>query len=160
RLQDPVSGTIMPCTASNLALANAATPTLTIAPPLYSLWLLTPSDGTLKPVADPVEGVMVSDVVSLQPRVMACTTTNPYSCPADTTVPAGFDPSMGILDIRSVYDFDGAVMNTNLINPQITSLAQIATASAANRPARFLRIEQVVPFGDPKLDDGFPKFDQ
>jgi hypothetical protein len=160
RLQDPVSLTIMACTESNLALANAATPTLTIAPPLYSLWLLSPSDNTLMPVAVPVEGIMISDVVSLQPRTINCTTSNPYSCPQDSTVPAGFDASLGILDIRSVYDFDGAVMNTNLINPQITSLAQIATASAANRPARFLRIEQVVPFGDPKLNDGFPKFDK
>ena len=160
RLQDPVAGTIVPCTDSNLALANAATPTLTLAPPLYSLWLLTPSANTLKPVAVPVEGVMISDVVSLQPRTIACTTTNPYSCPTDTSVPMGFDPAMGILDIRSVYDFDGQAMNTNLLNPAITTLAQVATASAANRPARFLRIEQVVPFGDPKLNDGFPKFDR
>jgi hypothetical protein len=160
RLQDPVAGTIVPCTQSNLAAANAATPTLTLAPPLYSLWLLTPSDNTLKPVADPVEGVMVSDVVSLQPRTIACTQSNPYSCPQDGTVPMGFDPAMGILDIRSVYDFDGAAMNTNLLNPQVTTLAQVATSSAANRPARFLRIEQVVPFGDPKLNDGFPKFDR
>jgi hypothetical protein len=160
RLQDPVAGTILPCTESNLALANAATPTLTSAPPLYSLWLLDPSNNTLMPVAIPVEGIMISDVVSLQARTIACTTANPYSCPQDSTVPAGFDPSLGILDIRSVYDFDGAVMNTNLINAQITSLAQIATASASDRPARFLRIEQAVPFGDPKLNDGFPKFDK
>jgi hypothetical protein len=159
RVQDPVSSAILPCTESNLALANAATPTLTIAPPLYSLWLLNPSNNTLMPVATPVEGVMISDVVSLQPRTIACTTTNPYSCPQDSTVPAGFDPTLGILDIRSVYDFDGAVMNTNLINAQITTLAQVATASSVDRPARFLRIEQVVPFGDPKLNDGFPKID-
>jgi hypothetical protein len=160
RLQNPTDGTIVACTESNLALANAATPTLTIAPPLYSLWLLTPSDNTLKPVAVPVEGVMISDVVSLQPRTIACTLTNPYSCPSDITVPTGFDPAMGILDIRSVYDFDGVAKNTNLVNAQLTTLAALATASAANRPARFLRLEQVVPFGDPKLGDGFPKFDQ
>ena len=33
-------------------------------------------------------------------------------------------------------------------------------ASANARPARFLRIEKQVAFGDPQLGDGFPKFDQ
>ncbi len=153
RLQN-ATGTLLPCTTANLALANAASPTLTIAPPLYSVWLLDFGNGTLKPAFAPVEGVLVSDVVSLQPRTIPCTLT--ATCPVDGTVPSSFDPAYGILDIRSVYDRDGAAAGLGAN----ASLAAVATASAAARPARFLRLEKAVAFGDPKLNDGFPKFDR
>ncbi len=155
RLQSS-TGTLAACTTSNLALASGATPTLTLAPPLYSAWLLSLTDGTLKPVITPVEGVMVSDIVSLQPRTFACTTTNPYSCPQDLTVPTALN-SYGILDIRSVYDRDGVAVG---LGANQHALADVATAAAANRPARFLRIESAVSIGDKNLGDGFPNFDQ
>jgi hypothetical protein len=150
RLQD-ATGTIVACTSDNLANANSATPTLTLAPPLYGAWLVSLADGTLKPVMTPVEGQMVTDIVSLQPRTLPCTTN--LSCPADAAVPSGFE-SYGILDIRSVYDRDGVAAGAN------ASLAAVATAPAASRPARFLRIEKAVSLGDPNLKDGFPNFDR
>jgi hypothetical protein len=159
RLQN-ASGTLMDCSTDNIANANGANPTLTLAPPLYSAWLLSPSAGTLMPVMTPVEGEMISDIVSLQPRTIPCTLN--LSCPTDSSVPSGFDPAYGIIDIRSVYDRDGLAVgdgqNTTL-SPG-ASLAAVATASANERPARFLRIEKEVAFGDPQLRDGFPKFDQ
>jgi hypothetical protein len=159
RLQT-ASGTLVDCSSDNLANANSAAPTLTLAPPLYSAWLLSPSAGTLLPVMTPVEGEMISDIVSLQPRTIPCTLN--LSCPSDISVPSGFDPSYGIIDIRSVYDRDGLAVGDGQ-SATLTgsaSLAAVATASANERPARFLRIEKQVAFGDPKLDDGFPKFDQ
>ncbi len=122
------TGVLTACTAANLANAGSANPTLTLAPPLYSAWLLNFNDGTLKPVFPPVEG----------------------------NVPSTFDPAFGILDIRSVYDRDGVAvgLGTN------ADLAAVAKAPAASRPARFLRIEKAVVFGDPRLKDGFPKFDR
>jgi hydrazine synthase alpha subunit-like protein len=152
RLQDK-TGTLMACTDANLANANSAAPTLTLAPPLYSAWLLNFNDSTLKPVFLPVEGVMISDLVSLQPRTVPCTIN--ASCPVDSVVPATFDPSYGIVDIRSVYDRDGlgAGLGAN------ANLSAVAVAPAANRPARFLRFEKFVAVGDPDLKDGFPKFD-
>ena len=127
---------------------------MTLAPPLYSAWILNFNDSTLKPVFAPVEGVMITDIVSLQPRTVPCTTN--ASCPVDSTVPSTFDPAFGILDIRSVYDRDGvaAGLGTN------ADLSAVAAANAASRPARFLRIEKAVVFGDPDLKDGFPKFDR
>jgi Hydrazine synthase alpha subunit middle domain len=152
RLQD-ATGTIVACSASNLANANSTNPSLTLAPPLYSAWLLNFNDGTLKPLFTPVEGVMVSDIVSLQPRTIPCTTS--LTCPIDGSVPTGFDPAYGILDIRSVYDRDGVAAGLGAN----ANLGAVAVASAAQRPARFLRIEKAVAFGDPDLKDGFPKFD-
>jgi hypothetical protein len=152
RLQT-ATGTIVACSSDNLSNANSATPTLTLAPPLYSAWLLNPGDGTLKPVSLPTEGQMISDVVSLQPRTIPCTLN--LSCPTDISVPTGF-ASYGVLDIRSVYDRDGIAVGIG----NNASLAAVATAAAANRPARFLRFEKAVSIGDPDLKDGFPRFDQ
>ena len=38
------------------------------APPLYSIWMFTPSQNTILPVMPPVEGVMVTEAVAAQPR--------------------------------------------------------------------------------------------
>jgi len=153
RLQD-ATGVIVACTADNLANANSGNANLTPAPPLYGAWLLNFSDSTLKPIFAPVEGEMISDLVSLEPRTIPCT--NNVSCPLDATVPQGFDPAYGILDIRSVYDRDGVAAGLGAN----ASLSAVAMANAASRPARFLRIEKAVAFGDTRLKDGFPKFDR
>ncbi|HEY5020823.1 MAG TPA: hypothetical protein VII17_07370, partial [Steroidobacteraceae bacterium] len=153
RLQD-ATGVIVACTADNLANANSGNASLTLAPPLYSAWLLNFNDSTLKPIFTPVEGQMISDMVSLEPRTIPCTTN--VSCPIDSTVPAGFNPAYGVLDIRSVYDRDGVAAGLGAN----ASLGAVATANAASRPARFLRIEKAVAFGDTRLKDGFPKFDR
>ena len=124
------AGNIVPCTEDRIA-----DPAVQLAPPLYSAWLLDLGDGTLKPVVTPVEGVMIEDVISLQAR------TAPQFV-ADTPVPAALAPDLGvgILDIRSVYDFDGGTW-TGL---GTATLAQVAALPAAQRPARFLRIEKAV----------------
>jgi hypothetical protein len=153
RLQN-ATGTLLPCTTANLAAANAANPTLTLGPPLYSAWILNFNNSTLMPIFAPVEGEMITDIVSLQPRTIPCTLT--VSCPIDSTVPVTFDPAYGILDIRSVYDRDGVAAGLGAN----ASLSVVAAAPAANRPARFLRIEKAVAFGDPQLNDGFPQFDR
>src|SRR6202163_2150561 len=99
RLQNPV-GTILACTAANLAAASLANATLTAAPVLYSAWMLDPAANTFKPIVTPTEGVFVTDIVALQPRRA------PPAFIADsytvTTSP------VGVIDIRSAYDWDGA----------------------------------------------------
>jgi hypothetical protein len=131
RLQDQ-SGTILPCTDANLALATQAIPTLTEAPILYSLWMFNPNDNTFKPVVTPVEGVFITDVVALQPRQA----TQQYIADSYTS---GTEP-IGVLDIRSVYDWDGADWSS-LPAGGIAAMAQTA---ADQRPARFLRLEKAV----------------
>lgn len=134
RLQD-TSGTIMPCTSDNLA--NTA---LTEAPPLYSAWMFDPSNNTFLPITTPTEGVFVNDIVSLQPRPTA-----PAYIPDSYTSTTAPD---GILDIRSVYDWDGAACSTqsgDSCNVAATGgIAAMAQTPADNRPARFLRLVKAV----------------
>jgi hypothetical protein len=105
------------------------------ARPLYSAWLLDLANDTLKPVITPVEGEMIEDIVSLQPRANPAFIAD--TLPAQVLAP---DLGVGILDIRSVYDWDGALWS-GLGN---RTLAQVAALPAAQRPARFLRIEKAV----------------
>jgi hypothetical protein len=124
--------TILPCTPANLMLAAAAKPTLTAAPVLYSVWMFNPTDNTFKPVVTPAEGVFLTDVVALQPRPSA-----------QQYISDSYDPTtnpVGILDIRSVYDWDGAGWSG--LPPG--GIAAIAQTEADLRPARFLRLEKAV----------------
>ncbi len=133
RLQN-TAGTILPCTADNLAAANATspTPTLTAAPVLYSAWMLDPAANTFKPIVTPAEGVFVTDIVALQPRPAA------PAFIADSYT-AGSSP-VGIIDIRSVYDWDGAAWS----GTGAGGIAALAQTEADQRPARFLRLEKAV----------------
>ncbi len=133
RLLDTDGVTIVPCTDSRLADPNVKT-----APPLYSVWMFNPSQNTLLPIMPPTEGVMVTDVVAAQPRALQNIILDkvPGVDIDQTLVNDGF----GVLDIRSVYDFDGV----DTAKPNIQGLADPAVATAAQRPARFIRLEKPV----------------
>ena len=80
-------------------------PNVQTAPPLYSAYIFNPADNTFKPLFQPVEGVMITDLVAAQPRTLPAVI-------LDKVPVIDFDPELqtqgvGILDIRSVYDFDG-----------------------------------------------------
>jgi hypothetical protein len=147
RLLD-ASNTIVPCTDANLA-AN-----LPIAPPLYSAWLLNPGNNTFKPVVPPTEGVMLTDIVTLQAR-------NPplYIAPLGSSATAG--DGVGILDIRSIYDWADA-LNPMAIGTETNAqtIARMSVTPADARRARFLRVIKIVSLGDFRLNDGFPDFDR
>ena len=145
RLQD-ATGAIVACTDDNLAAFTAGT--LSAAPPLYSAWLFDPVGNTLKPVIDPVENTMIQDVVSLQPRAAPA-----FIADGSTTTQLAAD-GVGILDIRSVYDWDGVATGAGA-----GGIAGVAQAAADGRAARFLRLEKPVSLGDPDLNDGFPDYD-
>ena len=126
---------IVPCTAAALASATATTP---LAPPLYSVWMFDPSQNTLQPVMQPVEGVMVTDAVAAQPRPLPAVILDKVpGVDVDQTL---YDQGVGVIDIKSVYDFDG--VDTAL--PNIQTLANPAKTTAAQRPARFIRLEKAV----------------
>jgi hypothetical protein len=133
---------IVPCTDERLAAGAAVT-----APPLYGLWMYDPAQRTQLPVVTPVEGTMYTSVVALQPRPLP---------PVLLDAVAGVDydadlesENVGILDIRSVYDFDGM----DRAPGGIATLADPRLATAAQRPARFLRIEKPVSFPDDDVLD-------
>ncbi|MDR2214979.1 MAG: hypothetical protein LBE59_03965 [Nevskiaceae bacterium] len=140
---------IVACTDDRMA-----DPAAEQAPPLYGAFMFDPADGTLRPIFTPVEGVMITDVVAAQPRPLPAVL-------LDRVPGVDFDPQMaadsvGILDIRSVYDFDGLIAGTGAGNPALSAVANPSLTPASQRPARFLRIEKAVSLGDDDLDQGFP----
>jgi hypothetical protein len=134
RLQD-AAGTLMPCSSDNLADT-----TLTEAPPLYSAWMFDPASNTFLPITTPTEGTFVDDIVSLEPRPAV-----PAYIPDSYTTTSNPD---GILDIRSVYDWDGAACNGQ--NGESCNVAAsggisaMARTDADHRLVRFLRLVKAV----------------
>jgi len=111
-------------------------------PALYSVWMFDPTQNTLLPVMAPVEGVMVTDIVAAQPRA-------PQNIILDGIPGVNVDQDLatdgvGILDIKSVYDFDGV----DTAKPSIQVLADPAQTIAPQRPARFIRLEKPVSIPD------------
>jgi len=133
---------IVPCTDTRLADPNVQT-----APPLYSVWMFDPAQNTLQPVMPPVEGVMVTDVVAAQPRALPAVILDKVpGVDLDQTL---VDAGVGVLNIRSVYDFDG----TDTAQPNIATVANPGSTTAAQRPARFIRLEKAVSIPDRKVID-------
>jgi len=147
---------IVPCTDDRLANLvvidpnNPVTPVegdFLVAPPLYGIWIYDPRDETQMPVVTGEEGFMFTEVVTADPRPL------PVSIPdglndfaLDATLA---DAGEAVLNIRNVYDFDGAI----LPGIDIATLADPAQTLAADRPARFLRIVKAVSQPDPDLRD-------
>jgi hypothetical protein len=133
---------IVPCTTQRLADPNAQP-----AQPLYGIWIYDLGDDTQLPVLTPEEGFMYTDVVAAQSR-----TPPPVIFDKETT--GELDPNLvaegvGILNIRSVYDIDGVDQAV----PDIPGLADPAQTTAAERPARFLRIVKAVSMPDDEVRD-------
>jgi hypothetical protein len=140
----------VPCTDSNLA-----TPGVVPAPTIYSIWIYDTRNNTQLPVIVPVEGVMFTDAVALQPRV-----------PVPTPIPDGVPGTtgaftftlaaegVGILDIKSVYDFDGVDRA-----PGTIAVARDPAKRGADplRP-RFLRIEKAVSLPDKEVLKDLPAY--
>ena len=145
RLLDTVDPTrIVPCTAERLA-----DPAVQTAPPLYSIWMFTPSQNTILPIMPPVEGVMVTEAIAAQPRTPLPTVILDKQAPADLDADLVAEGA-GLLSIRSVYDIMG-VDQARTANGTATSIANVsnpANAQFAQRQARFVRIEKPVSIPD------------
>lgn len=140
---------IVPCTDDRLANLvtidpdNPVTPAegeFIVAPPLYGIWIYDPRDETQLPVVIGEEGFMFTEVVSGDPRPRPPVILDGQNdFPLDPTLK---DNAEAVLNIRSVYDFDGVA------SLDIATLANPALTPAAARPARWLRIEKPVSFPD------------
>jgi len=133
---------IIACTEENLAA-----PEVVEAMPLFGVWMMNVDEGTILPIVIGEEGFMYSDIVALQPRT-------PPSFIQDGIAGVDLDQALvdeklGVIHIRSVYDFDGIDVTTN----GITILANPLQTTAAERPARFLRIVKAVSMPDDDLVD-------
>jgi hypothetical protein len=132
---------IYPCTEDRLADPTLYEP----AQPLYGLWIYDPRDDTQLPIVPGEEGFMFTEVVSADPRP------TPPGVP-DRINDFPYDPLLreageAVLNIRNVYDFNGG-----LVQP-VSTLADPLQTPAADRPARFLRIEKPVSLPDEDLLD-------
>ncbi len=137
-----INAAITGCTPENLA-----DPNVQVAPPLYGIWMYDPVDQTQLPIVVGEEGIFIADVVAAQPR------TSPLVI-VDLDQGGGADAnlvaeSVGILNIRSVYDINGV----DTIPAGIAALADPALATADQRPARFLRVVKAVSIPDDDLVD-------
>jgi hypothetical protein len=137
RLLDTDGVTIVPCTDSRLADPNVKT-----APPLYSVWMFDPAQNTLLPIMPPVENTMVTSVVAAQPRALQNIILD--KVPGVDIDQQLYTDDVGVIDIRSVYDFDGV----DTAKPNIPTLADPGATTAAQRPARFIRLQKAVSIPD------------
>ena len=128
-----LEGRIVPCTADNLE-----NPAAEEAPPLYGIYIYDVRDNTQRPIVAPEEGYIYTEVVAAASRPLPPVI-------LDRMAGTDFDSSLeaegvGILHIRSVYDFDGE----DRAPGGIAAVRNPANADYATRPARFLRLEKVV----------------
>lgn len=124
---DPLNPVIIPCTPALLAMQG-----IEEAPPLYGVWMFDPTDGTQQPLVTPQEHFAYTEAVVMEART-------PPAVRLDKVAGLDFDPdlvseSVGELHIRSVYDMDGTA------TPAIATVRDPALTTAAQRPARFLRV--------------------
>jgi hypothetical protein len=146
---------IVPCTDDRLAQlfvqpdpVNPVAPVVgsyVVAPPLYGIWMYDPRDNTQLPVVRGEEGFIFTEVVAADPKIAPPVI-------LDGSAAFALDPSIaaaaeGVLNIRSVYDFDGGAV------VDIPTIADPALTPAADRLARFLRIEKAVSLPDDDLVD-------
>ncbi len=104
--------------------------------------MFDPTQNTLLPVMPPVEGVMVTDIVAAQPRALPSIIIDKIAgLDLDTDL---VSQSVGVLNIKSVYDFDGQ----DTAMPNIATVADPSKTSAAQRAARFIRLEKPVSIPD------------
>jgi Hydrazine synthase alpha subunit middle domain/WD40-like Beta Propeller Repeat len=145
---------IVPCTPDRLALVFIIDPNnivpipdgmFTVAQPLYGIWIYDPRDQTQQPVVPGEEGFMFTEVVAADPRpVPPVVFDGANNSTLDNTMVANGE---AILNIRSVYDFDGIAV------VDIPTMADPAQTLAAARPARFLRIVKAVSQPEDDLRD-------
>ena len=137
-----VAGQVVPC--SNAALAD---PTATRAPPLYSLWMYDTQTQSQLPLMTPQANVMITDAVVAQARSLPVVILD--KVPGVDVDAALAGEGVGVLDVRSVYDIAGV----DTAAPNISTLANPALRTAAQRPARFIRLEKPVSLPDKKVLD-------
>ena len=113
----------VPCTDEQIEAGHEA------APPVFGLFIYNLDDSTQQPVLVPAEDVVYTDLVTLEPH-------QPAAAGGGATIPSLAAEGLGILDIRSVYDLDGA----DTSEAGIETLRDPGQTLAADRPARFLRL--------------------
>jgi Hydrazine synthase alpha subunit middle domain len=133
-LVENTDGTVSVCSNSNTTGTNVK-----LAPPQYTVWVYDFDAGTLSPILSAEQGVEIVEPMILQAR----TPTPTYIPDFQPTTPAEEDlvnNEVGVLNISSVYDYDGV----DTAKPSVAAQADPANAGFYARRARFVRIEKAV----------------
>ncbi len=122
-----------------------ATPGILEAPALYGIWIYNVTEQSQQPVVLAQEGKMFTDPVTIEVRV-------PSTYKQPNIDPSLAKESVGMLHIRSVYDFDGVFANFGFMAAP-ASLTAMAQAAPDERPARFVRFIKAVSIPDEDTQD-------
>lgn len=134
-------------------------PTMIEGLPRYGVYVFDLDLQTLRPVAIPPEGWNYVDPIAVAPRPV------PNTIPDRTLDPTLAAAGMGVLNVKSVYDTDflnimgdsvlapgekipeiaAPANDTRTQVPDLETLKNPALTTAAQRPARFLRVVRAVP---------------
>src|SRR3984893_11340254 len=106
-----LNSSVTPAPTSVCTTANTAGANVQMAPPQYTIWLYDVGKGTLSPILGAETGMIIVDPVIMQARI-------PVPAFIPDFVPTGAaanlahntNGGLGLLVIRSVYDFDGIDM--------------------------------------------------
>lgn len=132
-----LAGQIRPCTNDVLSDPNVQP-----APSQYSIWMYDTRRRAFLPLMTPEADRMITEVVIAQPRALPAVILDRVP---GVNIDADFvGEGVGILDIRSVYDFSGRDSTTT----GIATLANPMLTTADQRPARFIRLEKAVSIPD------------
>nr|WP_202560515.1 PD40 domain-containing protein [Alcanivorax sp. DP30] len=131
------NGTLRPCTEEYLSRG------LPGAPPAYGLWVFDPAEAVQRPVVKPRDGIWITELaVATATRLPA----QPLLPERETTLA---DSNLAVLDIRSIYDLDGAF--SGFMDPlpaggeSFANFANPARVAPEQRAVRFLRVIKGVP---------------
>jgi len=119
--------------------------------PLYGIYIYDFVQDTQLPVVIPEENTIIDEPVVLAPRSRPTVLIDKV-VGLELDQALADDEFVGILHIRSVYDFDGGF---NALGGAASTLAEMAdpTVTDANqRPARYLRIVKATAIPDPRDD--------
>lgn len=169
-LSDPAdpNSDIVPCSLASAA--QLSDPNVTLASPSYGVFLVTPSTQIQLPLVRPEPDTLITDIAVAYPR-----TTPPILNASSDLDSSLANVGIGVLHIRSVYDFDSSFDTYNnvafpaeldpaddtdldyksaddtVINLPL-EVANPKNTTADQRPARFIRITKgaSIPPGDVK----------
>jgi hypothetical protein len=143
-----VSGVNRPCIQPWIADSTAQE-----VSPSYALWLYDPANTTEKVVVRAETGMVITEGVVLQSRTLPNIIRD--NAAADfNAIQAG--DSIGVVNIKSVYDFSDTTFNGCFLNvctsapsiANVNDLGDPAKATALQRPAQFVRFVKAVALPD------------
>jgi len=121
--------------------------------PAYGIWIYDMSNDTEKVMIKAEQGMVLTDIVALQPRSLPAVIFDKGPGEINTIWRS---ETVGVINIKSVYDFGDTNFNgcfLNLCTPAIginnvSELGDPANATADQRPARFVRFVKAAALPD------------